>query len=367
MAAGADASAPCLPLDRSVHWEREKIVVGDTPGVDVMSLALFASDDEAHMIVGIRQHAHADPPREPTIEYQVCAWNVEDSRLLWQRMPEAGEILYDLFPIVLSNGARVVAIALGRCSLLMMPLDEKMASWRIDMDVRGVAQMGAFCEGILFWSGRDAAFRCDVDAPDSARKGLFKGHTGDVTSLDATTYKGQVLLATASADHAVRLWDGDSGAPAGANPAILHGEEVRFVAFLPRAEEDEPLRALSMARPLVARVWSVEDRATIFESTERAGFNAIVCRAWVPDGAIVPAVLNFTIDDKLVLWRPDEDGEVIALGGCDYSILSVNSSRIVCSGSLVAWIAREYGRGGHRQYIAIARPAPAARTKAARA
>jgi hypothetical protein len=53
MAAGADgASAPCLSLDRSVHWEREKIVVGDTLGVDVMSLALFASDDGAHTIVG---------------------------------------------------------------------------------------------------------------------------------------------------------------------------------------------------------------------------------------------------------------------------------------------------------------------------
>jgi len=367
MAAGADgASAPCLSLDRSVHWEREKIVVGDTLGVSVTKLALITSDDGTHIVIGIERHTYTDPPRAPTFEYRVCAWNVEDSRLLWQRMPKAGEILYDLFPIVLSNGARVVALALDQCSLLMMPLDEKMVSWRIDMDVRGVAHLGAFCEGILFWSGRDAAFGCVVEAPDSARKGLFEGHTGDVTSLDATTHKGQVLLATASADHAVRLWNGSSnGRTFGPHPAILHDGEVTFVAFLPRADEDEPLRALSMAtRPFVARVWSVEDRATIFKSTGpydlgtlvRHEWCTIVRRAWAPDGAIVPAALVFTTDDELVLWRPDEGGEAITLGDCDASCASVD-----CSGSLVVWLAREHGR----QYIAIARPAP--RTKAARA
>jgi hypothetical protein len=337
-------------------------------------LALIASDDGTHIVIGIERHIYTDPPRESTFGFRVCAWNVEDSRLLWQRMPEAGEILYDLFPIVLSNGARVVAVALDQCSLLMMPLDEKVASWRIDMDVRGVAHLGAFCEGILFWSGPEVvAFRCDVDAPDSARKGLFEGHTGDVTSLDATTYKGQVLLATASADHTVRLWDGDSGAPAGAHPAILHDGEVTFVAFLPRADEDEPLRALSMAtRPFVARVWSVEDRATIFESTGpyelgslmHHEWRTIVRRAWAPDGAIVPAAISFTAFDELVLWRPDEDGEAITLGDNDVSWASVD-----CSGSLVVWLARDRGclGRGSRQYIAIARPAPAPRTKAARA
>jgi WD40 repeat protein len=344
MAAGADgASAPGLPLDRSVHWERRRIDGEDDRRVSVTKLAMITSDDGAHTIVGIER----------------C----RDSRLLWRRTVGENVVPNDIFPIVSSEGVRVIALAIDWASILMMPIDEKEEPWVIAGYLQDNARLGAYCEvrgrSKMFWSAGSIAFVSGIarDRCLLTRRAAFDAHTREITSLDATADKGRILLATASADHTVRLWNGSSlGRTFGPQPAVRHDGEVKFVAFLPRADEDEPLRALSLAAPLVARVWSVEDRATIFESTGRPIFSAIVRLAWAPSGANVPVVLSFDADDELKMWRPDEDGEVITLGEGDDSWESV-----ACGGSTVAWLAREHGR----QYIAIAHPAP--RNKAARA
>ena len=64
------------------------------------------------------------------------------------------------------------------------------------------------------------------------KRGSLTGHTEEVTSVAfGATAEGRLLLASASKDGTVRVWDPDTGATADESPTTRHAEEVTSVAF----------------------------------------------------------------------------------------------------------------------------------------
>ncbi len=140
----------------------------------------------------------------------------------------------------------------------------------------------------------------------------LEGHTGDIYCVRYSHGGGK--LATASADHTVRIWDSNDGR----RFHVLEGheDEVNCVAFSP---DDESLASTSDDGTV--RIWNVEDGSTRKILPRREG--PVWGASYSPDGALL-AVCG--ADKKTLLWDVRTWEVVTTLGEHTESVGAVQFS-----------------------------------------
>nr|MBA3848199.1 WD40 repeat domain-containing protein [Planctomycetota bacterium] len=151
-------------------------------------------------------------------------------------------------------------------------------------------------DGTFATSGFDGVVR--RWSADGAPLATLTGHVQPVWSL-AFSPDG-ALLASASDEHLVGLWDAVTGERLG--ELVGHGDAMRSVAFSPDGR-----RIVSGGNDRTARVWDARTRQELVTLTV-TGLVAQV--AWSPDGRWLAAAIT---GEGVRLWRGDGAGESILL------------------------------------------------------
>jgi WD40 repeat protein len=143
----------------------------------------------------------------------------------------------------------------------------------------------------------------------TAQRAVFRGHEAGVEGI-AISCDGR-LIASASLDGSVRVWD----ASGGAERACLRGheKEVKGVAFSPDGR-----RLVSCSRDRTIRLWDVAAWAEV--ACLRGHEGAVMCVAFAPDGA---RVASGGRDRTARVWNAVTGEQVACLGGHEYSVTGV--------------------------------------------
>jgi WD40 repeat protein len=99
-----------------------------------------------------------------------------------------------------------------------------------------------------------------------------QGCTIQLASIAARSRCGRPLLASASGDGSVQLWDPDTGAPVG-RPLTGHSEGVTSVAFGTGA--DGQLLLASASEDRTVRLWDPRDRRPIVTLRRRSAARSV--------------------------------------------------------------------------------------------
>ncbi len=130
-----------------------------------------------------------------------------------------------------------------------------------------------------------------MTAPDSIAADLFSGHPNAVYGVDWSP-DGK-LVASASLDNTVKLWDPSTGKVVARLPG--HGDGVSAVAFSP---DSKTLFSSSLDRSL--KIWNIASRSLV--KTVAAHSNFVWSLAWSRDGK---SVVSGGYDNALATWTPD--------------------------------------------------------------
>jgi WD40 repeat protein len=143
----------------------------------------------------------------------------------------------------------------------------------------------------------------------TAQRAVFRGHEAGVEAIAISS--GGRLIASASSDGNVRVWD----AGGGAERACLRGheKEVKGVAFSPDGR-----RLVSCSRDRTVRLWDVAAWAEV--ACLRGHEGAVVCVAFAPDGT---RVASGGRDRTARVWNAATGEQVACLSGQEYSVTGV--------------------------------------------
>ena len=127
------------------------------------------------------------------------------------------------------------------------------------------------------------------------------GHTGGVQAVAAVPMPdGHILLASASTDHTVRIWDPDTGQPVG-QPLSGHAGRVQAVAAVPMP--DGHILLASASTDHTVRIWDPELRQQVGEPLiGHTDWVQALAAVTMPDGRVFLASAG---DDGTVrVWDP---------------------------------------------------------------
>ena len=129
---------------------------------------------------------------------------------------------------------------------------------------------------------------------DARQIRVFSGHGELVNSVSVTRVEDRGIVATASRDRTIRLYDLDTGELL--NVLVGHDESVKSIAWAP----DGAARLLSGGYDFTGRIWTLDPRTWRIESTEvlAAHTNAVSSVAWL-DGDPVTGGW----DGRVIRWR----------------------------------------------------------------
>ncbi|WP_197169226.1 protein kinase domain-containing protein [Novipirellula galeiformis] len=121
----------------------------------------------------------------------------------------------------------------------------------------------------------------------------LEGHRMAVLSLAVSPTVGSNLLASASADRTIRLWNIETGTLV--RTLVGHTAEVWSVAFSAQAD-----RLVTASQDFTARVWSVRTGLELQRFREHS--EPVFCAAFSPDGK---SVTSGGYDKRLLVWKAD--------------------------------------------------------------
>ena len=128
------------------------------------------------------------------------------------------------------------------------------------------------------------------------------GHTGGVQAVTAVLMAdGHALIASASTDHTVRIWDPDSGQPVG-QPLSGHAGRVQAVTAL--SMPDGRTLIASASTDHTVRIWDPDTRRQIGEPLKgHTDWVQAVAAVPMPDGRVFLASAGD--DGTIRIWNPD--------------------------------------------------------------
>jgi WD40 repeat protein len=163
----------------------------------------------------------------------------------------------------------------------------------------------------LFVGGSDGVIYL-FDPDNGQALGTFRGHTAAVTALAVPPDAGQ--LASASADHTVRLWPYNVSAQARAFEG--HAGPVWTAAFSPDAQ-----RLVTASGDKTVRIWEAAGGKVLH--TLKGHELAVTCALFTPDGK---AVLSAGADRVLRLWNADSGAELHTFKGHEGTVTAADIS-----------------------------------------
>ena len=156
----------------------------------------------------------------------------------------------------------------------------------------------------ICWIAEDRLVTISTDrtahlvSADGKRLREFTGHGELVNAGSATTVAGTAVLATASRDRTIRLYDLESAALL--NVLVGHDESVKAVAWKPGSAV-----LLSGGYDFDAKVWRLDPRTWQLVSVETlsAHTNAVSCVAWYGDDPVTGSW-----DGRILVWQAGGNG-----------------------------------------------------------
>jgi WD40 repeat protein len=155
---------------------------------------------------------------------------------------------------------------------------------------------------------------------DEPAERVLTGHTGSVYSCTyGTLPDGTALLASASADRTVRLWNPSAGTLV--RTLTGHTNEVNSVAFT-TLPDGTPLLA-SASDDRTVRLWNPSTGTPLHTLTGHTDYVYTVAFGTLPDGT--PLLASAGFDNTVRLWNPGAGTLLHTLAGHTGAVLSVAS------------------------------------------